>query len=556
MPAKPLTSVLLVLSMSACVQVPTESDAVLQYESRQASSPDARPLEARASPRQAGVPSQGTSRGAIGSTAAGIGTSTTSTGGIALAAESALGAPGTLAAASGDVPPGAETGAAAPSATPAADAAPQPTLPQAAEPSPPPVHTIWDRIRKGFELAPMDNALVREWENWYASRPDYVARMIDRSSRFLFHIVEEVEKRRMPTEVALLPMIESAYNPIAYSTAHASGIWQFIPSTGKDFGLRQNWWYDGRRDVIAATTAALDYLEKLYGMFGDWPLALASYNWGEGSVSRAIERNRARGLRTDYESLTMPSETRSYLPKLIAVKNIIANPARYGLEIAHVPNEPFFEIVKLRRHIDLKLAAKLADMSVQEFKFLNPGHNKPVIRATEAERIVLPRDKVAAFHSNFEKHDRPLVSWQAVTLRAGQKPERVAAEHGITLAELKQVNGLENKKILTGQPLLVPLKDASDEPQLPELPARPVTLPKAIQVARTAAAAKTVAARSGGARVTARKTGPRTLVSRAARPAPRQLRAEQGKRVKVVASRPAAKQSDKSGGRMKIASRD
>jgi membrane-bound lytic murein transglycosylase D len=420
------------------------------------------------------------------------------------------------------------------------------------------VHTIWDRIRQGFELAPMDNALVRDWENWYASRPDYVARMIDRSSRFLFHIVEEVEKRRMPTEVALLPMIESAYNPVAYSTAHASGIWQFIPSTGKDFGLRQNWWYDGRRDVIAATTAALDYLDKLYGMFGDWPLALASYNWGEGSVSRAIERNRARGLRTDYESLTMPSETRSYLPKLIAVKNIIANPAKYGLEIANVPNEPFFEIVKLRRHIDLKLAAKLADMSVQDFKFLNPGHNKPVIRATEAERIVLPREKVAVFHSNFDKHDRPLVSWQAVTLRAGQKPERVAADHGMTLAELKQVNGLENKKIVTGQPLLVPLKDASDEPQLPELPARSVTLPKAIQAARTASAART--ARSGGARVLAQKPAHRGLVSRAqaisGRAAP-QLRAEQGKRVKVVDSRAArARQPDKSTGRMKIASRD
>jgi membrane-bound lytic murein transglycosylase D len=552
MAAKPLATVLLVLSMSACVQVPMESDLALQSDGRQASTTYAGPSDLFTTSRYRGM--SGASRGGIGSTAAGAGTINTSAPGMALMADSELGSAGTTP--SGDAPAGAETGSPTPSASPAADNASEPAIaPQAA--AVPPVHTIWDRIREGFELAPMDNALVREWENWYASRPDYVARMIDRSSRFLFHIVEEVEKRRMPTEVALLPMIESAYNPVAYSTAHASGIWQFIPSTGKDFGLRQNWWYDGRRDVIAATTAALDYLDKLYGMFGDWPLALASYNWGEGSVSRAIERNRARGLRTDYESLTMPSETRSYLPKLIAVKNIIANPAKYGLEIANVPNEPFFEIVKLRRHIDLKLAAKLADMSVQDFKFLNPGHNKPVIRATEAERIVLPRDKVAEFHSNFEKHDRPLVSWQAVTLRAGQKPERVAAEHGITLAELKQVNGLENKKIVTGQPLLVPLKDASDEPQLPELPARPVTLPKAIQVARTAAAAKT--ARNGGARVMAQKPAHRGLVARAqaisGRAAP-QLRAEQGKRVKVVDSRAAAKQTDKSTGRVKIASRD
>ena len=425
---------------------------------------------------------------------------------------------------------------------------------QAEEPALPGGRTIWDRIRKGFELAPMQNDRVREWENWYATRPDYVARMIDRSSRFLFHIVEEVEKRRMPTEIALLPMIESAYNPVAYSSAHASGIWQFIPSTGKDFGLRQNWWYDGRRDVIAATTAALDYLEKLYGMFGDWPLALASYNWGEGSVSRAMERNRARGLPTDYESLTAPAETRGYLPKLIAVKNIIANPAKYGLELADVPNEPFFETVTLRRHIDLKLAAKLADMSIQDFKFLNPGHNKPVIRAGESERIVLPRDKVAVFRSNIEKHDRPLVSWQAVTLRAGQKPERIAADHGMTVAELKQVNGLENKRIVPGQPLLVPLKDNAGEPQLPDLPAQAVTLPKAIQAARNAAA------RRGAAKVVAQKPVHGGLVQRAQaghgrQAAPQQLRAERGKRVKVVIA-PQEKPADKSGARVRVASRD
>jgi membrane-bound lytic murein transglycosylase D len=179
--------------------------------------------------------------------------------------------------------------------------------------------SLWTRVTRGFSMAPLDNDLVREWENWYSNRPDYVARMIDRSSHFLFHIVEQVEKRGMPMEIALLPMVESAYNPVAYSRSHAVGIWQFISSTGKDYGLRQNWWYDGRRDVIAATDAALDYLEKLHGMFGDWQLALASYNWGEGAVSRAIERNRARGLPTNYESLTMPPETRGYIPKLVAV---------------------------------------------------------------------------------------------------------------------------------------------------------------------------------------------------------------------------------------------
>jgi membrane-bound lytic murein transglycosylase D len=175
-----------------------------------------------------------------------------------------------------------------------ADAQPQ-IAPEPAVPEGPP-KSVWTRVRNGFAMPPFESDLVRDSENWYANRPDYVARMIDRSSRFLYHIVEQVEKRGMPMEVALLPMIESAYNPVAYSRSHASGIWQFIPSTGKDFGLRQNYWYDGRRDIIAATGAALDYLQKLYGMFGDWQLALAAYNWGEGAVGRAIEKNRAKGL--------------------------------------------------------------------------------------------------------------------------------------------------------------------------------------------------------------------------------------------------------------------
>ena len=398
-----------------------------------------------------------------------------------------------------------------------------------------PPKNVWDRIRSGYAMTPIDNDLVRDWENWYSNRPDYVARMIDRSSRFLFHIVEEVEKRRMPMEVALLPMIESAYNPVAYSRSHASGIWQFIPSTGKDYGLRQNWWYDGRRDVIAATSAALDYLEKLHRLFGDWNLALASYNWGEGAVGRAIEKNRAKGLPTDYESLTMPAETRNYLPKLIAVKNIISNPARYGLQIADVPNEPYFETVTVKRHIDVKVAAKLAEMPPEEFKFLNPGHNKPVIRAGEAERIVLPKHKVAMFLSNLESHDKPLVSWQAVTLRPGEKAEKVAAKHGMTLAELKQVNGLaDQRRIVTGQPLLVPLTIGSGEPQLPDLPVNPVPLQKALQAAKSKSASKKYVHSERGGKAMMTKAAQRGSVKGKKQPV-QQLRAEHGKRVKVVA---------------------
>ncbi len=344
---------------------------------------------------------------------------------------------------------------------------------------------MWERIRAGFAMRPMDSDLVRDWEIRYSAKPEYFARMVDRGSHYLFHIVEEIERRKMPAEIALLPMIESAYNPQAYSKAHASGLWQFIPSTGRIFGLRQNWWYDGRRDVIAATSAALDYLEKLYGMFGDWELALASYNWGEGAVSRAIARNQAKGLPGDYASLTMPAETRNYLPKLIAVKNIIADPARFGVQLASVPNEPYFEVVTLKEHIDVKLAARFAEMPVDEFRFLNPAHNKRVIKSYAAETIVLPRNKVALFHANLQNHDKPLVSWQAHTLKRGEKPEKVAAKYGISLSELKEVNGINGKtRLRPGQPLLVPVKEGMT-PNLPDLPATPVTLTRAYKAART-----------------------------------------------------------------------
>lgn len=348
-----------------------------------------------------------------------------------------------------------------------------------------PPKDVWERVRNGYTMKPMDTELVRQWENFYSAKPEYFARMVDRSSHYLFHIIEEIERRKMPAEVALLPMIESAYNPQAYSKAHASGLWQFIPSTGRMYGLRQNWWYDGRRDVIAATNAALDYLEKLYGMFGDWELALASYNWGEGAVSRAIARNQARGLPTDYASLTMPAETRNYLPKLIAVKNIIADPARFGVKLVSIPNEPYFQVVSVKRHIDLKLAAKFADMPLDEFRFLNPAHNKPVIKSDGSETIVLPRNRVALFMANIENNDKPLVSWQAHTVKAGEKPEKIAASYGMSVSELKQVNNITaSNKFRTGLPLLVPVKDGAT-PNLPDLPATPVSLSKAYKTART-----------------------------------------------------------------------
>src|SRR5688572_7127692 len=295
---------------------------------------------------------------------------------------------------------------------------------------------LWSRIRAGFAMREIDTPLVQRHEAWYLNRPEYVERMIDRSQRYLYHIVEEVEKRGMPTEIALLPMIESAFNPAAYSRMRAAGMWQFIPSTGRRYGLQQTWWYDGRRDVLAATDAALDYLQALHDMFGDWELALAAYNWGEGAVQRAIAKNRRAGKKTNYMSLKMPKETRNYLPKLQAVKNIVANPELFKLALATVPNRPYFAVVNAPAHMDLALAAKLADVPLEEFRYLNPGHQRPVIITVANRQLLVPIDKVDVFQSNLESNDQPLVTWQTYQLKKGEKLEHIASKFDISLERL------------------------------------------------------------------------------------------------------------------------
>jgi len=327
-------------------------------------------------------------------------------------------------------------------------------------------NNLWQRIRNGFAMNDLDSPLIAHHEQWYADRPDYVARMMERSQRYLYFITEEVEKRGMPTEIALLPMIESAFNPGAYSIGNASGIWQFIPSTGRNFGLQQNWWYDGRRDIVNATKSALDYLQKLHDQFGDWELALAAYNWGEGAVQRAQEYNRRRGLPTNYASLKMPDETRNYVPKLLAIKNIISNPEKFGLALQPVPNQPYFTAVTTARHIDVKLAAKLADISLEEFTALNPAHNRPVILQENADVLLLPVDKADIFRANLESYNEPLVSWQAYRSKKGERLDKVAPRFGLSVAKLKSINGLSPRaKLSNGQSLLVPLngEDASNE---------------------------------------------------------------------------------------------
>lgn len=316
---------------------------------------------------------------------------------------------------------------------------------------------LWERIRRGYSMPDLDNDLVRERERWYASRPDYIERMTERSSKYLFHIVEELERRNMPTELALLPFIESAFNPQAVSRAKAAGMWQFMPATGRHFELKQNAFRDDRRDVLASTRAALDYLQKLHGMFGDWHLALAAYNWGEGSVGRAIEKNRKAGLGTGYEDLKMPAETRNYVPKLQAVKNIVLDPRKLDTVLPVIENHPYFQSVEITRDIDVAMAAKLANVEPDDFKALNPSVHKPVILAAGTPQILLPWDNAAIFRANLQANaDRQLASWTAWRAPSTMRPADVARKVGMQEPTLRAVNQIPKGMVIkAGSTLLV-----------------------------------------------------------------------------------------------------
>lgn len=319
-----------------------------------------------------------------------------------------------------------------------------------------PTSSLWNRIRFGFAMTDCSSPLVAEHLAYYLNRPEYITRMLDRSRRYLYHVVEEVEKRGLPTEIALLPMIESAYNPTALSSARASGIWQFIPSTGRIYGLDQNHWYDERRDVLQATQAALDYLEKLYEMFGSWDLALAAYNAGEGSVSRAIARNEAAGLPTDYVNLSLPSETRNYVPKLQAVKQLVASPQRYGIAILDIPNRPYFSTVSTARQMDAEAAARLAGIPLSEFLSLNPAYNRPVLMPEDSRPVLVPAEKVDQFATNLLRTEGPLVTWQTYRISRKDRIDRVASRFGMSPARLAEVNHLAvGARLFPGQTLLV-----------------------------------------------------------------------------------------------------
>ncbi len=317
---------------------------------------------------------------------------------------------------------------------------------------------LWERIRRGFAMPDLQAEQVQDREQWYASRPDYLQRMTERSRKYLFHIVEELERRGMPTELALLPYIESAFNPQAVSSAKAAGMWQFMPATGTYFDLKQNAFRDDRRDVLASTRAALDYLQKLHGMFGDWHLALAAYNWGEGSVGRAIAKNEKLGLGTSYTELSMPAETRMYVPKLQAVKNIVADPDRFGAELPLIENHPYFQSVEITRDIDVSLVASLAGIREEDFRALNPSLHKPVILAAGMPQILLPWDNAQVFRRNLQAHSEgQYASWTVWTVPSNMTVAAAAQHAGMSEADLRQVNGIPPRMLIkAGSALMVP----------------------------------------------------------------------------------------------------
>ena len=324
---------------------------------------------------------------------------------------------------------------------------------------------LWERIHAGYAMPVLDSPLVGMHERWFVNNPEYIESMVHRARLYLFYIVEEVEKRGMPMEIALLPMIESAFNPAALSPSAASGIWQFIPSTGRHYGLRQDSWYDGRRDFTAATHAALDYLGKLYLDFGDWQLALAAYNCGEGCIARAIQSNVQQGLPTDYASLSLPNETRQYVPKLLALRNLIHAPALHGIAIEHLPNQPYFSQVTVHTSMDLQSAARLADMSSDEFAALNAAFPRKLIHSDTPVNLLVPVDRTDTFQRNLETGLWD--SWQPYAAQRGEQATAIARRFDVSLARLEEHNQMQLKKgrLVRAQTILVPVRSRGETAQ-------------------------------------------------------------------------------------------
>ena len=318
---------------------------------------------------------------------------------------------------------------------------------------------IWPRIRKGYRFESHDHPKIDAEIRSFVPHPKYISRVIERARPFMYHIVEELEKRDMPMELALLPIVESGFQPFAYSHGQAAGIWQFIPSTAQGFGLKQNWWYDGRRDILASTSAALDYLQRLHKTFdGDWLLALAAYNAGTGTVSRAIRKNEQQNKATDFWSLRLPKETRNYVPRLLAFSEIFLVPEKYDITLEPIDNSPHFEVVDIGSQIDLSLAAELADMDIETLYRLNPGFNRWATDPDGPHKLLVPINKAEQFRTKLAELDiSQRMKWKLHRVRSGETLSAIAMHHNTTVSNLQQVNQIKGHHIRAGAQLLVPL---------------------------------------------------------------------------------------------------
>ncbi len=326
-------------------------------------------------------------------------------------------------------------------------------------------HDLWQRLRNGFQLdLSVDNERLEQQLEWYRKHPSYLDRVSERGSRYLHYIITEIERRGLPSELALLPVVESAFDPFAYSHGRASGLWQFIPSTGKYFGLHQSWWHDERRDIVAATDAALTYLERLANRFdGDYTLALAAYNSGGGTVSRAIRRNRNAGKPTDYWSLDLPRETRHYVPKLLALAKIYNDPAAYGVSLPALEDTPYFEIVETGSQLDLAQAANLAGISMEEIYLLNPSYNRWATTPSGPHRLLVPATNSDQFREGLARLPiEQRVSWNNYQVQSGDSLIRIARKFGTTPDVIREANNMRGDLIRSGQRLLIPTASRGD----------------------------------------------------------------------------------------------
>lgn len=321
----------------------------------------------------------------------------------------------------------------------------------------------WQRIRNGFDLPDIKHKRIQQELNWYKSHPQYMKRVVERARPYLHYIIETVEAAGIPTEIALLPIVESAFQPFAYSHGRAAGIWQFIPATGKRYGLKQNWWYDGRRDVYASTKAAIKLLKNLNTNFdGNWLHALAAYNTGDGRVKRAIRRNKRKGKSTDFFSLRLPKETRAYVPKLLALRDIIEFPEKYNIQLEPIPNIPYFEQVKLDSQIDLALAAELADLPLDDLYKLNSGYNRWATSPNGPHDLLLPVSHVDNFKAKLaELPANKRIRWVRHRVRSGETLGTIAQKFHTSIRTIKRVNRLRGKTIRAGRGLTIPVASRS-----------------------------------------------------------------------------------------------